>query len=305
MTSRGVAAEALRRLVSGFTTWLSMLAKLFDDAETPYMVVVGASAHVLRRAPRHATLFDPMKPIANPIGYGITKTKPLGVRISSIQVYRVNLPLNEGAYRFSGGRVATTFDSTIVRIDTDEGISGYGEFCPLPSYLPAFPEGARAAIAMFAPALIGADPRELGDINRRMDEALRGHGYAKSPVDIACWDILGKTTGLPIVTLLGGRCGDDYALYRAISQESPEAMVRSVRSYRNEGYRKFQLKVGGEPDLDIERIIAVAAALAPGDVLVADANGGWTQQHRRGAFVPRIQAGAVAPRSLCAVLPRV
>lgn len=263
------------------------------------MVVIGASAHVLRRAPRHAALFGPMNPIENPIGYGIAQTKPPGVRISNIQVYRVDLPLNEGAYRFSGGRVAMTFDSTIVRIDTDAGVSGYGEFCPLPAYLPAFPEGARAAIAILAPALIGADPRELGNINRRMDEALRGHGYAKSAIDIACWDILGKSTDLPIVTLLGGRCGEDYALYRAISQESPEAMVRSVKSYRNEGYRKFQLKVGGEPDLDIERISAVAVALAPGDVLVADANGGWTQ-HEAVRVVDAVRALDVYIEQPCA-----
>src|SRR5262249_60657 len=63
--------------------------------------------------------------------------------------------------------------------------------------------------------------------------------------------------------------------YRAISQESPAEMARRVAGYREEGYRRFQLKVGGDPDVDVERIRAVRAVLAPGEVLVADANTGW------------------------------
>src|SRR5438270_4016078 len=108
-----------------------------------------------------------------------------------------------------------------------------------------------------------------------MDAALKGHAYVKSPIDMACWDILGKATGQPVCTLLGGRYGEDFVLYRAISQESPEAMAGRVAGYRAEGYRRFQLKVGGDPAVDIERIRAVAAQLKPGDRLVADANTGW------------------------------
>lgn len=77
-------------------------------------------------------------------------------------------------------------------------------------------------------------------------------------------------------TLLGGRYGDSFALYRAISQGTAEAMAARVGAYRAEGYRKFQLKVGGEVEDDIARIHACAAVLQPGDVLVADANTGWT-----------------------------
>ena len=66
-------------------------------------------------------------------------------------------------------------------------------------------------------------------------------------------------------------------LYRAISQDTPDAMAARIAQYRSEGYTKFQLKVGGDPDVDIQRIHAAAAKLLPGDVLVADANTGWTQ----------------------------
>jgi L-alanine-DL-glutamate epimerase-like enolase superfamily enzyme len=85
--------------------------------------------------------------------------------------------------------------------------------------------------------------------------------------DIACWDILGQVAELPVCALLGGRWGEDFVLYRAISQEEPEAMASRVAGYRNEGYRRFQLKVGGDPDVDMERIRAAAARLEPGDKL--------------------------------------
>jgi L-alanine-DL-glutamate epimerase-like enolase superfamily enzyme len=75
--------------------------------------------------------------------------------------------------------------------------------------------------------------------------------------------------------LLGGAYGDDFVLYRAISQESPEEMAKKVADFRAEGYRRFQLKVGGDPDTDIERIRQVSTNLQVGDKLVADANTGW------------------------------
>jgi len=74
---------------------------------------------------------------------------------------------------------------------------------------------------------------------------------------------------------MGGRYGSEVELYRAISQESPEQMAHNVAGYRAQGYRKYQLKVGGDPDTDILRIKAVAAEMQPGELLIADANTGW------------------------------
>lgn len=200
------------------------------------------------------------------------------MQITGIKVYRVELPLYEGSYKWSGGRSVDVFDSTVVEVLTDEGVYGYGEVCPLgPAYLPAYAAGARTGIAEIAPHLLGHDPTQLSLINRTMDQALRGHPYVKSALDMACWDLLGKASGQPIVTLLGGRYGADFALYRAISQDTPAAMAANVGKYRAEGYTKFQLKSGSDVSTDIARIHAVAAELQPGDVLVADANCGWTQ----------------------------
>lgn len=200
------------------------------------------------------------------------------MKIRRIFAHRVELPLRETAYRWSGGKSVTVFDSTIVGVETDTGLVGYGEVCPLgPFYLPAYAEGVRAGLRELAPHLIGEDPRQLLKLNRTMDAALKGHPYVKSGIDIACWDILGQATSIPDCELLGGRYGDHVPLYRAISQESPEQMAAKVATYRAEGYRRFQLKVGGDPGADIARIHAVAGKLQPGDRLVADANTGWVQ----------------------------
>jgi L-alanine-DL-glutamate epimerase-like enolase superfamily enzyme len=180
------------------------------------------------------------------------------MKIKKITVYQVDLPLHEGNYNWSGGKSVSVFDSTVVQIETDEGVTGYGEVCPLgPVYLPSYAAGARTGIAELAPQLIGQDPTQLLPLNRLMDSLLKDHPYVKSALDMACWDILGQVTGTPVVTLLGGRYGESFP------------------QYRKEGYRKFQLKVGGDPDTDIERICAVADMMKPGDVLVADANTGW------------------------------
>jgi len=198
------------------------------------------------------------------------------MKITRIQVYQVDLPLHEGSYQWSGGKSVAVFDSTVVAIETDAGLSGHGEVCPLgPFYLPAYAEGARAGIGELGPHLIGENPTRLGPINRLMDKALQGHPYVKSALDMACWDLLGQASGQSVCELLGGRFGDDFVLYRAISQESPEAMARKIAAYREEGYRRFQLKVGGDPEVDIQRIREARAVLQPTDKLVADANTGW------------------------------
>lgn len=199
------------------------------------------------------------------------------MKITAIKAWQVNLPLREGRYSWSGGNYMEVFDSTVVAVETDAGITGYAECCPLGSaYLPSYAIGVRAGISEFGPKLIGMDPTDLGPLNRHMDAVLRGHPYAKAPIDIACWDILGKVAGLPVYKLLGGMEQKEIALYRAISQEDPEIMARKIDGYRAEGYTKFQLKVGGNANDDIERIRACRAILKPTDILVCDANTGWT-----------------------------
>ena len=198
------------------------------------------------------------------------------MRIKQIDVFQVEYRLQDKSYAWSGGHSVSVFVSNIVKISTDDGISGYGEVCPLGSaYMDAYARGVPSGIEELGSSLLGQDPTRIRSINSIMDSALGGHHYVKSPIDIACWDILGKATGKSVSTLLGGRTVEEYPLYRAISQRTPKEMAEDVAKYRSEGYRKFQLKVGGDPDVDIDRIKAVLKVLERGDVLVADANTGW------------------------------
>ncbi len=126
------------------------------------------------------------------------------MKIRRITAYQVDLPLHEGSYKWSGGKSVKVFDSTIVRVETDEGVVGHGEVCPLgPFYLPAYAKGARTGIAELAPHLLGEDPSQLDRLNRIMDAAVLGHPYVKSAIDMACWDILGQAAGFPVCQLLG------------------------------------------------------------------------------------------------------
>lgn len=199
------------------------------------------------------------------------------MKITRINAYQIDLPVKEGRYSWSNDNSVEVFDATVVEIETDAGLKGYGEATPLgAAYLPAYAAGVRAGLKELAPKLIGQDPTQLGPLNRHMDAVMRGHPYVKSAVDVACWDILGKKAGLPVYQLLGGAEQESIALYRAISQRPPNEMAKNIAGYRKEGYQRFQLKVGGNADEDIERIKACRAAIEPGDFMSADANTGWT-----------------------------
>lgn len=200
------------------------------------------------------------------------------MKITAIKVYQVDLPLVDGSYKWADGKSVGIYDSTIVAVHTDHpnGIVGYGEVVPLgPNYLPSYAAGVRCGIKELGPKLLGQDPTQIRVINDFMDYHLKGHPYVKSPIDMACWDILGKVSGLPLCTLLGGNHQDDILLYRAISQGTPQEMAALIQKYKAMGYTRFQLKLGGDPHEDIERIRNCHAILSSGDVLIGDANTGW------------------------------
>lgn len=199
------------------------------------------------------------------------------MRIRRVEVYGYQLTYAHGRYVMSGGRVVERLPSTVVRVVADDGLDGWAEVCPLGStYLPASAAGARAALRELLPAVVGADPRNLAEVRARMDTALAGHAYAKSPVDVACWDLLGKAAGLPVATLLGGVHQERFPLYVAVPLGPAEAMAEFAARAYAEGVRTFQLKLGADPHEDSERVGAVAEALRAPVGLLADANGGYT-----------------------------
>lgn len=201
------------------------------------------------------------------------------MKIIGIDVYEHLLSYAHGHYVMSGGRDATHQASTLVRIRTDEGLEGWGESCPLAgTYLPSFVAGGvRAALADLAPVLIGEDPRNINAIHVRMASVLRGFTGAKAAIDVACHDILGKSLGVPVSTLLGGVLQEDFPLYEAVPLGPPQAMADYVMERHAAGITFFQVKVGNRPVDDIARVRATVA-VADGATILADSNGGWRLQ---------------------------
>jgi L-alanine-DL-glutamate epimerase-like enolase superfamily enzyme len=197
--------------------------------------------------------------------------------IERVELFGYELTYAEGEYVMSGGRVVSVLDATVVRLTTADGLVGHGEVCPLgANYLPAHAAGARAAIAEIAPHLIGIDAANPRLVARAMERALLGHPYAKSAVDLAAWDVLGQACGRPVCDLLGGRLQEEFPLYKAVSLASPAEMREQMERFRAAGVHRFQLKLGNDPSEDAERARAVVEATAPGDVVLGDANCGWT-----------------------------
>ena len=198
------------------------------------------------------------------------------MKITRIRIYKTDLPYVGGAYVWGAGNAIETAKASVVVLDTDAGLQGCGEFTPCGEiYMGAHSEGAAAFARLAASRLLGEDPRQVARIEQIMDHAVQGHGYAKAPFDAACWDILGQACGQPVWMLLGGKLTDGAPMYRVAPQKATEDTLAEMERYRAEGYRQFQIKVGGDWEADIDRIKAGVALLQPGEKAMADANQGW------------------------------
>lgn len=202
------------------------------------------------------------------------------MKISRIELYQLDLPYSGGVYLLSGGREYRSFDASIVRVVTDDGTEGWGESTPFGStYIAAHALGVRAGISEIAPHMLGRDPRQVDRVNDAMDRALSGHNHAKAALDIACWDIFGKSVNLPVCELMGGSTNLRMPVISSIYAGDPDAMRARVAEHRARGYRGHSIKVGaldseGGPALDAERIRAALADRCPGEYFIVDANGG-------------------------------
>ena len=198
------------------------------------------------------------------------------MRIKTMSVYTAELQYAGTAYAFAGGRSYQRFTSTVLVLETDTGLQGYGEVCPCgPNYMPAFAEGLPACLEALAPAVLGEDPRQLTHITQRMDQALNGHAYAKAAIDIACWDLLGKAADMPVHMLLGGMMSPSLPLHRIVPLAEPEAMSHRLQEYRDAGFRHFQIKLGHAVEDDIALMVELADGFQSDEIWVGDINGAW------------------------------
>jgi len=201
------------------------------------------------------------------------------MKITRISVYQVDLPL-EHPYWLSGGRLKfEVLDATLVKVETDAGITGWGEGTPWGhTYVPAHGPGIRAGIETMAPFITGLNPCRLLEVERAMDLALPGHLYAKGPIDMACWDIAGQAVGLPIADLMGGGSRTPRPIASSVGAKTAEETRAVMDRYRRRGYIAHSVKIGGNVKRDIARVRDVENIRREGEIVLYDVNRGWTRQ---------------------------
>ena len=195
------------------------------------------------------------------------------MRIAEIAIYSHLLPVRNGPYRIASS-VVDTLDSTLVRVTADNGVVGWGETCPVgPTYQPHHAAGARAALIVMAPGLLGCDPLNILGLHRVMDGLLAGHAYAKAAVDIAAHDLVGKHLGVRVADLLGGPVTEQVPSYYATGIGEPDEIAQVAADRVEEGYPRLQVKVGGRPvTTDIHVVRAVWERVGTDVRLAVDGN---------------------------------
>ncbi|KAJ5082214.1 hypothetical protein N7532_011257 [Penicillium argentinense] len=202
------------------------------------------------------------------------------MRITDITAFSYKANYKYGVHTMSGGRTSTGEPSIVIRVRTDSGIEGWAENAPLGSdYLPSSFTGEIAALKKLCPQIIGLDPRSPAAISAVMDRAMMSGIAAKSVIDIACWDILGKAVGLPAHVLLGGRLSDKSPAFSVIGFGEIPNIVKKAQAELDKGVIALQLKVGDDPLVDARRVRAICEALPEGIKVWADANASWNLDH--------------------------
>jgi len=197
------------------------------------------------------------------------------MKITKISLWSIDLTSHE-TYYMAEGKTCDTVASHVLCLETDTGLQGWGEVCPIPRYLPAYAKGVPSAVAEMAEGLLGASPLGVDAVMRSLDALLPGHVYAKSIVDIALWDLFGRATGLPLYALLGGRTRKDMPVYHSITCIAPDDMARIAATAYQTGVRQFQVKLGTDSnwEADAERLIKVREAVGPSPLVYGDWNCG-------------------------------
>ena len=199
------------------------------------------------------------------------------MKITRVETFPVCIPLKPARRMVSALGKHEFSRYVLVRVSTDAGIDGVGEATVMPRWSGETVWGARAIIDhVFAPLLIGCDPRDTAEIDARMDAAAQDNWFAKSAIEMACWDIQGKESGQPVYDLLGGavrplaiRCRFSMGAYPTDRARQRAAELVAV------GFQTLKVKVGTQPAEDIARVRAVREVIGPERELVIDANGGY------------------------------
>jgi len=199
------------------------------------------------------------------------------VRITAIDKIPVRVPIRP-QFQIQGS-LGSHLESPflILKVQTDEGLTGLGEVSSTPVWSGEDSITAAYVISSFLePVLIGEDPRDIERLTLKMRRAVAGHPFTKSGVEIALWDILGKSAGLPVYRLLGGAVRQRIPIKMSVSGTTPGRAAELAAWAASQGLTALKVKVGIEPEADVERVRAVREAVGPEFRVGIDANGGWS-----------------------------
>lgn len=198
------------------------------------------------------------------------------MKITAVHVETLELEMEEPFVIASSALAASPCD--LVRVETDEGLVGFGEACPAYEFTGDTLWTVQDVIGEYlGPAVIGKDPFQLEAIVHCWERELWtvGNQAACAALEMALWDLQGKALGRPLYDLIGGRTRDGLVEVIAWGWDEPEALADKTRRMRAEGITVFKIKVGDLPERDEQRVAAVREAAGPDARLTVDANQGW------------------------------
>lgn len=198
------------------------------------------------------------------------------MKIKELKVRELAVPLTHPYALSRAYGVHTVASVVALEIVTDAGVVGWGECDPWAAFTGETAGTVCSVLrTCLGPMLIGMDPTNLRHVHQCMDGALRSNHTAKACVDVACYDILGKTCGLPVCKLIGGTLRDGVRCFWAVGGSTPEETVKEIVKIKEDGFWGCMIKIGTDYRLDAARTLAARDAVGPEFPLIADANQGW------------------------------
>ncbi len=202
------------------------------------------------------------------------------MKITHVETYPVEIPIKRERWMISSLGQHRVSRYLLVRLLTDAGFEGAGEATVTARWSGETVWSAQSLIQrVLGPAVVDCDPADVVEIDRRMDAAAAHNWFAKSALEMACWDVLGKAAGRPVYELLGGACRPLAVRSRySMGAYEPEKAAARAKELVAQGFTTIKVKVGRDPADDVARVRAVRAAIGPNVALTVDANCGWSAE---------------------------
>ena len=216
-------------------------------------------------------------------------------RIARIETVQVSLPTRR-EHKWTG-LTEPIGGYFLVRMEGENGLVGWGEAPALKDwggdhgrYFGESPATARLVIETYlAPAVMGRDPAQPALLHGAMDAAIKGYPYAKGAVEMAAYDLAGRTYGVPVHRLLGGKVRDAIPITHSIGLLPIDEAVEECRIVVAEGIKTIKIKVGVDPERDVEIVRRIREAVGPATRLCVDANCGYRTPYEAVRIIRRME----------------